>query len=75
MINLLIPIRPTDKNYDDILDMKKDEIIYALKNYIPEQVIGYPVTYTGKCPNCKKEVKRTDRYCSRCGKALKHISC
>lgn len=74
-MNILLPLSPADEDYNYISHMSKDEMLFALRNFIPKQVLGYPETYKGKCPNCKKEIKRTDRYCSRCGKALKHISC
>lgn len=73
-MNIILPLDPQIEEYSYISRMSKEEMIFALKNYVPKQVLGYPITYQGYCPNCKKEVNRLDYFCSKCGKALRHIS-
>lgn len=71
LINL--PISPKDEDYENIVYMDKEYLIFAIKNFIPKQVIDFPGKYYNQCPNCRKEVNRLDHYCPNCGKALKHI--
>jgi len=72
-MNIILPISPADENYNYITHMNKDELVFAVQNYVPKQVLGYPETRQGKCPNCRKEVNRLDHFCPNCGKALRHI--
>ena len=73
-MQLIIPLNPSEEEYNSIVHMNKDELVFALKNYVPKHVLGYPVTYHGQCPNCKRDVKRTDYFCSKCGKHLQHTT-
>ena len=72
-MQLILPISITDEDYHRILNLSKDEMLLALRNYIPKQVLDYPEKRIGRCPNCRKEVNRLDHYCRNCGKSLQHI--
>jgi predicted amidophosphoribosyltransferase len=73
-MNIILPINPADECYNQILHLNKDQLVFAIKNYIPKQVLDYPEKRIGRCPNCRKEVNRLDNYCRVCGKSLQHIS-
>lgn len=72
-MNIMLPIQPSDEYYSAIINLSKDELVFAVKNYIPKQVLDYPEKRVGKCPNCRKDVNRLDHYCRNCGKSLQHI--